>query len=637
MAMPLQRVLKTSRLSFGCVCTHTRFLASKRKDTERRKVDYLRVTSLFEKQKGKEDGKRQQATTYRAVLDDRHDQATRSVLIRVHHAPQDVCDSLQSLGPVNSAFILQKAKNYMLVEFANKATVEKLLKFVTYFPDEQQIPVRSRLLYHMQTSHVQRHKPGSSIFVQQYQNREVTAKDYINADSVSSQMEDLHSVHQLSDVGSRLRFFICSMVEDLVRSSLPFCRIDPFGSSSNGFGWEGCDLDMMMNLRPPWKQGDPGGKFRFLTKRGSGEERVFGQQCLDVVGEMVRVFMPSAYGVIKVLNARVPIIKFHHEATAIDCDLSYLNVSGTKMSELMYLLGEVDPRVRVVMTTVKQWAKSCDLTRSHPGPWPSSFTLLSMVIFFLQTRSPPVLPSLRNLQALAGPSDHFTIDDLDYAFVTDITQINKSTNTQSLDELLMEFFHYFAHFDFSAQALSLIEGSTYSKTFPCPMYIENPLDICHNVSKNVNGIYVSKLQAAMLEALRCLETRSVPTPHKEWGLFCLFNPQEGLASSRKYDVAGLFSDNRENGESERVVGKDEGTSVEEGLAFDVENAAQREHLCSAEASEEEMKSVEQRNDQHAVGVFGEITDALKGDKQVNRESLADERNETLVEEKSKSS
>ena len=74
------------------------------------------------------------------------------------------------------------------------------------------------------------------------------------------------------------------------------------------------------------QQRDMGSKFRFLTKRGSEDERVFGQQCLDVVGEMVRAFMPSAYGIIKVLNARVPIIKFRHDATEIDCDLSYTNL-----------------------------------------------------------------------------------------------------------------------------------------------------------------------------------------------------------------------------------------------------------------------------------------------------------------------
>ena len=96
----------------------------------------------------------------------------------------------------------------------------------------------------------------------------------------------------------------------------------------------------------------------------------------------------------------------HHNSnsnnTICSCFQCCSNRSGAKMSELMFLLGESDPRVRVLMTTIKQWAKSCDMTRSHPGPWPANFTLLAMLVFFLQTRSPPVLPSIRHLQALAG-------------------------------------------------------------------------------------------------------------------------------------------------------------------------------------------------------------------------------------------
>jgi DNA polymerase sigma len=63
-----------------------------------------------------------------------------------------------------------------------------------------------------------------------------------------------------------------------------------------------------------------------MTKRGSEDERVYGKECLDVVGEMIRAFMPAAIRVYKVLNARVPIVKFHHVATEIDCDLSYANL-----------------------------------------------------------------------------------------------------------------------------------------------------------------------------------------------------------------------------------------------------------------------------------------------------------------------
>lgn len=71
---------------------------------------------------------------------------------------------------------------------------------------------------------------------------------------------------------------------------------------------------------------DPSAKFRFLTKRGSEDERVFGQQCLDIIGELIRNVMPSAYNVVKVLNARVPIIKFHYEAANIESDLACTNM-----------------------------------------------------------------------------------------------------------------------------------------------------------------------------------------------------------------------------------------------------------------------------------------------------------------------
>ena len=90
--------------------------------------------------------------------------------------------------------------------------------------------------------------------------------------------------------------------------------------------WEGSRALSCSSLVTLLQQTQTGSKFRFLTKRGSDDDRVFGQQNLDVVGEMIRVFMPAAYGINKVLNARVPIVKFHHDATEIDCDLSYTNL-----------------------------------------------------------------------------------------------------------------------------------------------------------------------------------------------------------------------------------------------------------------------------------------------------------------------
>ncbi|KAL8570165.1 hypothetical protein ACOMHN_030961 [Nucella lapillus] len=582
MATPLvgtQILTRKQKYCYSLQAFYRRFFASKRKqvqtDGQQKKVH---VKSLF---KAQTDEGQTAARSYRAMMDERREQACRSVLVRVPAAsPDSVCDSLQAMGAIHRAFSLQHGKDYLLVEFERRQTVEKmlqhdyllveferrqtvekLLQHVSYFPDTCQLPIQSRLLYAMNNGQVQRHRPGKPVVPETVVSTELTAEDYIAADSVSDQMKALHNTRHLSDIGSRLRFFVCSLVEDLIRTSMPFCLLEPFGSSSNGFGWDGCDLDMMVNLSPPESR-SAAKRFRFLTKRGSDEERVFGQQCLDVMGEMIRGLMPSTRSVNKVLNARVPIVKFNHEATGLDCDLTYVNLSGSKMSELMFLLGEADLRVRVLLTTVKQWARSCDLTRTHPGPWPSSFTLLGMLVFFLQTRSPPVLPALRAMQGLAEPEDHFIIDDVDYAFVTDVSKVPRSSNTQSLDDLLMEFFHFFAHFDFSSQGLSLIEGGAFPRQGPSCMHMENPLDVAHNVSVNISPAHLARLQAAMLDALRCLEVKGRPDGSEPWGLFCLFQPSSHAPVSPTYSVAGLFEGSEGSVEQESDGESGEGNAAD---------------------------------------------------------------------------
>ena len=82
-------------------------------------------------------------------------------------------------------FVLFFLQNYLLVEFKHQETVNKLLQHVSYFPDACQIPVRSRLLYHMQGFHIQRHRPGNSITAEVVQTQELTSEDYLAAESVS--------------------------------------------------------------------------------------------------------------------------------------------------------------------------------------------------------------------------------------------------------------------------------------------------------------------------------------------------------------------------------------------------------------------------------------------------------------------
>lgn len=70
------------------------------------------------------------------------------------------------------------------------------------------------------------------------------------------------------------------------------------------------------------------------------------------------------------------------------------------MSEFLYLMGEIDWRVRPLVCFVRRWAKAVGLTNPTPGRWISNFSLTLLTIFYLQRRE--VLPSLGTLITLAG-------------------------------------------------------------------------------------------------------------------------------------------------------------------------------------------------------------------------------------------
>lgn len=74
------------------------------------------------------------------------------------------------------------------------------------------------------------------------------------------------------------------------------------------------------------------------------------------------------------------------------------------MSDFLYMMGELDHRVRPLVFAVRSWAKAAGVTNSSPGKWISNFSLTLLVLAFLQKpfRSPPILPCLNTLVKLAG-------------------------------------------------------------------------------------------------------------------------------------------------------------------------------------------------------------------------------------------
>jgi len=71
------------------------------------------------------------------------------------------------------------------------------------------------------------------------------------------------------------------------------------------------------------------------------------------------------------------------------------------MSELLYLYGEMDHRVRPLVFTIRRWAKDQGLIQDlRPTPSFTNFSVTLLVLFFLQKKY-QMLPPLRKLQQLA--------------------------------------------------------------------------------------------------------------------------------------------------------------------------------------------------------------------------------------------
>lgn len=71
------------------------------------------------------------------------------------------------------------------------------------------------------------------------------------------------------------------------------------------------------------------------------------------------------------------------------------------MSELLYIYGELDPRVRPLVCTIRHWAKMKGLTETQrPTQMLTNFSVTLLVLFYLMNQH-QMLPPMRTLYKLA--------------------------------------------------------------------------------------------------------------------------------------------------------------------------------------------------------------------------------------------
>jgi DNA polymerase sigma len=91
------------------------------------------------------------------------------------------------------------------------------------------------------------------------------------------------------------------------------------------------------------------------------------------------------------------------EALQAEVDICVENRLGVHNTSMLRVYSKIDRRVTPLCLAVKAWTKHHGLANAFGG-FPSSYAWTLLTIFYLQKRSPPILPSLQQRELIAAAS-----------------------------------------------------------------------------------------------------------------------------------------------------------------------------------------------------------------------------------------
>lgn len=444
----------------------------------------------------------------------RRSQSKCSVLVQVssENSCSDLYTYCSKFGTIKNMFHYQLigSNHFVLTEFEDQSSVDTLLDHSTHVEDSNVIAVKSPFLWFRSNSS----KNNSKLHINNQLDFPLQANQtmiepnvktiaFEKCNSLSNQMLLLLKHTQLNDIGIRLRFLTAMQIENALKGIFPLSKVLPFGSSVNSFGKIESDIDLVIMDSNVKKN-----THSRLIYHGKcmSNSRTQTQRNIEILGDLLQLFLPGCSRVKRITQARVPIVKYSQDFVGVECDLAVSNETAVNMSELLYIFGNFDYRVRPLVFTVKMWANQINLTSDTPGRWITNFSLTLLVLFYLQQEQ--IIPPIQLLVKQATNDDvRITNEGINCTFLRDVSKLPRVvSNTKSLDQLLLGFFDYFASFDFYTNAISLNFGKTINKPEYSALYIVNPLEVHFNVSKNISSEEVERFRIELRNAAWLIES-----------------------------------------------------------------------------------------------------------------------------------
>ncbi|KAK0410146.1 hypothetical protein QR680_004974 [Steinernema hermaphroditum] len=261
-----------------------------------------------------------------------------------------------------------------------------------------------------------------------------------------------------------------NMIREEVQHYYPNADITIVGSTLNGCGNNSSDLDMCLCIT------DEIDGFCY------NDRNIAINVLRDIEARLIDNW-PSFLLNIELIPATVPILKFFmgHPFQNLRIEMNCNNTPGIYNTHLLYHYARADDRFPALSLVIQQWARNFDIKDASQGTL-TSYSLNLMLLHYLQCCcDPPVLPNLQYIEEerFSGeqPLSNLTIGHSLAAWP------KKGTNKQTVGELLIGFFEYYAnHFDFHNRGISIYEGNVFDRTeldrqtLRYKIFVEEPFD-----------------------------------------------------------------------------------------------------------------------------------------------------------------
>ncbi|XP_067424613.1 poly(A) RNA polymerase GLD2 isoform X3 [Emydura macquarii macquarii] len=273
-------------------------------------------------------------------------------------------------------------------------------------------------------------------------------------DKLSQQVLELFQACQQQTCDLNKKELCRTELQKEIQRIFPQSRLFLVGSSLNGFGTRSSDGDLCL-----------------VVKEEPVNQKTEARHILSLVQKLFCTKLCKSQTTAnyierpQLIRAKVPIVKFRDKVSCVEFDLNVNNVVGIRNTFLLRTYAYIENRVRPLVLVVKKWASFRDINDASRGTL-SSYSLVLMVLHYLQTLPEPILPSLqKNYPESFDPTMQLHL--VHQAPCTIPPYLSKNGST--LGDLLVGFFKYYAtEFNWSRQMISIREA----KALPRPDGIE---------------------------------------------------------------------------------------------------------------------------------------------------------------------